>query len=650
MAIEKVIDIKIQGNADEAVGSLRSQLRAAQADVAALSEKFGVTSQQAVEAAKKAGELKDRIGDAKALTDAFNPDAKFKALSSSLAGVAGGFAAVQGGMALFGAQSEEVEKTLLKVQSAMALSQGLQAIGESVDSFKQLGAVIQSTTTFKKLDTLATAAATVVQRLFSSAVTTTAVSFNALKTAIVSTGIGALVVGLGYLVAKMNESSDATEEMTERQKDLNKQLEYGKELADANAKGIDYNTQIELAAAKKRGASDKELTQIKVDGINARLKANNEEIKSIESTQKEGYNLTKEQNKRIQELRNEALDLERKGRLEIANFNADQAVKEREEENKNGEEKKANKKQREKDALAQAKKDAEELLKLQQEYAQKARDLQREEGYKAQDEVEAARKANADRLLSDEELAIQTENEAYKIKYDNAVKAGQDTEELEIQHLNNLNDINLAAQEKAYAQQKEAADKERALDVAIKDAKRAALDTGLNILLQFAGKNKAIAMTILAVQKGLAIADVVVGAAKGIAAAQAALAATPAVIGIVPNPMYAVQAAITAKSIALTKITAGTSIASILAAAIGQAGSISGGGGSGGAGGGGAGGSGGGAPSAPQFNVVGNSGVNQLAGIMATNEQTPVKAYVVPSDVTTGQSLDRNIIRNASLG
>jgi hypothetical protein len=52
----------------------------------------------------------------------------------------------------------------------------------------------------------------------------------------------------------------------------------------------------------------------------------------------------------------------------------------------------------------------------------------------------------------------------------------------------------------------------------------------------------------------------------------------------------------------------------------------------------------------PNFNVVGNSGVNQLAGIMAKKDQTPVKAYVVPSDVTTGQSLDRNIIRNASLG
>jgi len=649
MAIEKVIDIKIQGNADEAVGSLRSQLRQAQADVAALSEKFGVTSQEAINAAKKAGELKDRIGDAKSLTDAFNPDAKFKALSGALAGVAGGFAAVQGGMALFGAQSEEVEKTLLKVQSAMALSQGLQTIGESVDKFKELSAVIQSSTTFKKLDTLATAAATVVQRLFSSAVTTTAVSFNALKTAIVSTGIGALVVGLGYLVAKMNESSDATEELTENQKRLNRQLEYGKELADANAKGIDYNTQIELAAAKQRGASDKELTQIKVDGVNTRLKANNEEIKSIESTQKECYTFTKEQNKRIQELRNEALDLERKGRLEIANFNADQAEKQREAEKKSGDEKTANTEKNEKEAIAQAKREAEELLKIQQEFAKKYRDLQIEEGYKAQDDIEAARKANADRLLTEQELAIKNENDAYKIKYDNAIKAGQDTEELEIQHLNNLNDINLTAQEKAYAQQKEAADKEMALDVAIKDAKRAALDTGLNILMQFAGKNKTIAMSILAVQKGLAIADVVVGAAKGIAAAQASLAAVPAVIGVVPNPMYAVQAAITAKSIALTKITAGTSIASILAAAIGQAGSISGGGGSGGAGGGEAGGAGGGG-AAPQFNVVGNSGVNQLAGIMATNEQTPVKAYVVPSDVTTGQSLDRNIIRNASLG
>ena len=657
MAIEKVIDINVKGNADEAVGSLRSQLRAAQADVAALSDKFGATSKEATEAAKRAGELKDKIGDAKALTDAFNPDAKFKSLTASLAGVAGGFAAVQGGMALIGVESKDVEATLLKVQSAMALSSGLQAVGESIDSFKQLGAVVQSSTAFKKLDTLATAAATVVQRLFSSAVTTTAVSFNVLKTAIVTTGIGALVVGLGYLVSKMNDSSDATKELTEEQKRYNRELEYGKTLTEDAAKSIDYNTQIELANAKRRGDSDRELTKIKVDGVNAKIKSNTDEINNIRATQTEEYNLTSKQTERIAELRAANLALERQAKIEIANFNADQAEKARQAEKKSSDEKIANTEKNEKEALAQAKREAEELLKIQQEYAQKSRDLQKEEGYKAQDDVEAARKANAERLLTEQEVAIQRENEAYKIKYDNAVKAGYDTEELEIEHLNNINDINLTAQEKAYAQQKEAADKEMALDVAIKDAKRAALDTGLNILLQFAGKNKAVAMSILAIQKGLAIADVVVGAAKGIAAAQVALASVPAVIGVVPNPMYAVQAAITAKSIALTKITAGTSIASILAAAIGQAGSISGGGGSGGAGGGGSAPSlsagisgGGGATSAPKFNVVGNSGVNQLAGVIAGKENTPVKAFVVAQDVTTGQGLNRNIIESATLG
>jgi len=135
--------------AEGSIGSLKKQLREAQNEVVVLSDKFGATSKEAIEAAKRVAGIKDQIGDAKTLVDAFNPDAKFKALSASLSGVAGGFAAVQGAMALFGSESENVQKTLLKVQSAMAISQGLQSIGESVDSFKQLGAVIQSTTLYQ---------------------------------------------------------------------------------------------------------------------------------------------------------------------------------------------------------------------------------------------------------------------------------------------------------------------------------------------------------------------------------------------------------------------------------------------------------------------------------------------------------------------
>lgn len=58
----------------------------------------------------------------------------------------------------------------------------------------------------------------------------------------------------------------------------------------------------------------------------------------------------------------------------------------------------------------------------------------------------------------------------------------------------------------------------------------------------------------------------------------------------------------------------------------------------------------GGGSAVPNFNVVGNSGVNQLAGALSNREQTPIKTYVVAQDVTSGQSLDRNAISSASLG
>ena len=51
----------------------------------------------------------------------------------------------------------------------------------------------------------------------------------------------------------------------------------------------------------------------------------------------------------------------------------------------------------------------------------------------------------------------------------------------------------------------------------------------------------------------------------------------------------------------------------------------------------------------PQFNVIGATGQNQLAAAIAATQQQPVKAYVVSNDVTTAQSLDRNIVAEASL-
>jgi hypothetical protein len=60
-------------------------------------------------------------------------------------------------------------------------------------------------------------------------------------------------------------------------------------------------------------------------------------------------------------------------------------------------------------------------------------------------------------------------------------------------------------------------------------------------------------------------------------------------------------------------------------------------------------GGGGGTTAAPSFNVVGNAGVNQIANTLG-GTQPPIQAYVVANNVTTQQSLDRNIVSNASLG
>ena len=670
MAIEKVIDIKIESNADERVGSLRSQLKEAQAEVAILSEKFGVTSVEATNAAKKAAELKDQIGDAKALTDAFNPDAKFKALTSSLAGVAGGFGALQGGMALFGAESEEVEKTLLKVQSAMALSQGLQAIGESVDSFNQLGAVIQNTTKFQKLNSIATAGAAIVQKLFTGAVDTTATSFKLLKGALISTGIGALVVGLGYLISKMNESADAAEELTLQQESLNKQLEITKKLTDDAAKAIDYNTQIQLANAKKRGASEKELLRIQLDGYEEKGKANNKEIEDIQRTQKNGYNLTKEQNKRIEDLRQQNIDLQRQGNVAIANLDADLANKQREISKKAGEDSKSNSKKNREELEAQRKKDAENL--------KAALDAQKNAEIEQRNEVTKAIGEAQDKQTEKNLTASEVEQRVVKDKYFGLIelakqqnRSKEEIDALEIQRLNEINEIKdkyrlQDDQKKATELEKQINDNTASFELRLQaiDTEQALfkkqLDDKVITEEQYNEKTKALSAARVNIDKAekaakaanlKAVGDLLgnlssllgesTAAGKAAAVAQATISTYQAAVS-----SYNSLSGIPIVGPALGAVAAGVAVASgianvnkILSVQV-----------PGGGGGGGSAPTPAATPQPPSFNVVGSSSTNQLAQTIGQQSQTPVRSYVVASDVSTAQALDRNIIRNATIG
>ena len=180
MATEEIA-LKITTDAsqtEKSVKSIRQELREAQQNAVDLSRRFGELSPEALAAAKKVANLKDEVGDLKNRIAALDPDAKFKAFSQSLQGVAGGFAGVQGAIGLFGTESKELEKQLLKVQSALALSEGLNSVLAAKDSFKTLGAIIK---------------------------TNVVSSFSTLRGAIISTGIGALVVGVGLLIANFDQ-------------------------------------------------------------------------------------------------------------------------------------------------------------------------------------------------------------------------------------------------------------------------------------------------------------------------------------------------------------------------------------------------------------------------------------------------------------
>jgi hypothetical protein len=172
---------------------------------------------------------------------------------------------------------------------------------------------------------------------------------------------------------------------------------------------------------------------------------------------------------------------------------------------------------------------------------------------------------------------------------------------------------------------------------AIQDASFAAMEGGINLLKGLFEKNKAI-------QKGLLLVESAVGIAKIVTNTVAADAAD----GLVAATMGPAGIAYKATKFTLNRINAGIGIAANIAATAKALSALGGGGSSskpdmgGGAGGGGG--------AAPQFNVVGQGGANQIAESMANRESQPIKAYVVGQDVTTSQSLNRSIVNNATLG
>jgi hypothetical protein len=181
-----------------------------------------------------------------------------------------------------------------------------------------------------------------------------------------------------------------------------------------------------------------------------------------------------------------------------------------------------------------------------------------------------------------------------------------------------------------------------ASEQAVADAKKSIQDSAFNNISNGIGLLKGLFEKNKGLQKALLIAESAAGIAKIIISTKAANAAAKLKYALLPGGV-----ALAAAESTMNNVGAGIGIAANIAATAKGLSALGGGGSSGGAN---VGGDGNGGGAAPQFNVVGQGGANQIAQSIAGQEQQPIKAFVVANDVTTGQSLNRNIINNASMG
>ncbi len=364
----------------DGIKSLRLQLREATLSQGEMAQKYGETSSQAIEAAKAVAELKDQIQFNKDLVDSFNPDQKFKALGAASQVAATGTSAVVSGMALFGDQSEETEKALLKVQAAMAFSDAISNLSNIGDQFKVLKSTVVNTwralTTAKAVDTASTGAntAAVVTNTAAVAAETTVVSGSTIATTaatiatnlfnaslaillapvtLVVASIAALVLGIGYLAGAFGDFSGNTEQAIKDTKALGKSLDdesialykagvavrdKNKQtlaMAEANGKSTASVRALELKlideqiATDKASASTASNTFIRERNALAILKstdASSEAIKAREKEVQAAYDTFKRENKQLDESYKEKRKLIKSQEVDIAKEKYDASV------------------------------------------------------------------------------------------------------------------------------------------------------------------------------------------------------------------------------------------------------------------------------------------------------------------------------------
>lgn len=205
----------------------------------AIALEAGRTSPLGKEAIQKAAALKDRYIDIQNEVNRLaNDGVKLQAALDIGTTVVAGFTAFQGVMALSGVESEELRETMVKLQGAQSVLMGVETLRKNLE--KESTIVLVAKNTAEKANLALTKATTIANKALGLSTDTATKSFKLMRGALIATGIGALVVLIGTLIANWDKVTKALGTTTEAQNAYN----------DATAKAIDSIGK-ELDAADK---------------------------------------------------------------------------------------------------------------------------------------------------------------------------------------------------------------------------------------------------------------------------------------------------------------------------------------------------------------------------------------------------------------
>lgn len=332
----------------------------------------GTSSPIGRQALAEAGELKDRLSDLKA--EIRNTGQDGRALQASLqlgGGIVAGFGAVQGVMALVGSESEDLQRTLVKLQAVQATLASVEEIRSVLE--KESALRITAVTIAEKGRAAATAVSTYVTNASSLAL-------KGFKAALVATGIGAFIVVLGSVIAYWEELTQAIGLSTKSTSDYTAALD---KLASKEQRRLNNKIELqkqELKLAELKGESDKQLfeREKKINDLElaARERQRETDQKLIESFQKRrkaGENFTDDEKQRFEQLKeneknyySDIRKIEFDARIINETFYQNEKKKE-EERRKEEEQKRKEAEQKRKEEAEKRKKEAEEKAKEEQQ-------------------------------------------------------------------------------------------------------------------------------------------------------------------------------------------------------------------------------------------------------------------------------------------